>query len=406
MDKANGQLADVGFLMLSPRAARIGWLVCMAILLPAAAFGLAVVVRRPELVSSPAFLGVMELIGVTPVLAAWLGFVVPTFLAFIVAALIRRSRPNDPNALLFGLAMVALFLIVDGVGTALSAVVPRPAALIVDVLAVDLTILGLYLFPNGRFVPRWTRWPAFLFVLFSWVFPDVTAAARAAGTGTPGAFPSWLTTTVSALALLTLATWLPSQVYRYRRHSTQLERLQTRWVLFGFSLIVVGGFGAILLRAIGAPTSSIAAALLTAAAGSYVLPVATGFAVLRYRLYEIDRIISRTVTYAVVAGLLAGLYAAIVFGLTRFLPATGDLAVAGSTLAVAGLFNPLRRRVQQLVDRRFNRSRYDAELLIDSFTTRLRSAVQLGDVLADVRGVLGRTVEPTSTMIWVRGSWS
>ncbi|HEX2420784.1 MAG TPA: hypothetical protein VHL55_04215, partial [Acidimicrobiia bacterium] len=276
--------------MLSPRAARIGWLVCVAILLPAAAFGLAVVLRRPELVSSPAFLGVMEMIGVTPVLAAWLGFVVPTLLAFIVAALIRRSRPNDPNALLFGVAMVALFLIVDGVGTALAAVAPRPFALVVDVLAVDLTILGLYLFPNGRFVPRWTRWPAFLFVVFSWVFPDVTAAARAAGTGTPGAFPSWLTTVVSALAFLTLATWLPSQVYRYRHHSNHLERLQTRWVLFGFSLIVVGGFGAILLRAVGTPTPAIAAALVTAAAGSYVLPVATGFAVLRYRLYEIDRI--------------------------------------------------------------------------------------------------------------------
>ena len=384
--------------------ARIGWLACMAILLPAAVFGLAVVVRRPELVSSPVFLGVMEMIGVDAVQAAWLGFVVPTTLAFIVAALIRRSRPDDPNALLFGLAMVGLFLIVDGVGTALSAVVSRPAGRVVDVLAVDLTILGLYLFPNGHFIPRWTRWPALLFVVASWLFPDVAAAARAAGTGTPGTFPSWLTTLVSALAFLTLATWLPSQVYRYRHHSTHLERLQTRWVIFGFSLIVFGGFGAILLRALGAPTPSIAGALLTAAAGSYVLPVATGFAVLRYRLYEIDRIISRSVTYAVVAGLLAGLYAVIVFGLTRLLPATGDLAVAGSTLAVAGLFNPLRKRVQQLVDRRFNRSRYDAELLIDSFAARLRSGLNLGDVLVDLRGVLARTVEPASTMIWVRGS--
>jgi hypothetical protein len=143
---------------------------------------------------------------------------------------------------------------------------------------------------------------------------------------------------------------------------------------------------------------------LAAAAGSYVLPVATGFAVLRYRLYEIDRIISRTVTYAVVAGLLAGLYTVIVFGLTRLLPATGDLAVAGSTLAVAGLFNPLRHRVQQLVDRRFNRSRYDAEVLIDSFSTRLRSGINLSDVLDDLRSVLARTVEPDSTMIWVRRS--
>ena len=390
--------------MLSPRMARIGWLICMAILLPAAAFGLAEVVQRPEPVSSPAFLGVMEMIGVSAVQAAWLGFVVPTVLAFIVAVTIRRRRPNDPNALLFGLAMVGLFLIVDGVGTALSTVAPRPVALLVDVLAVDLTVLGLYLFPNGRFIPRWTAWPALLFILSSWALPDLPAAARAAGTGTPGVFPGWLTTLVSVFAFLILATWLPGQVYRYRHYSTDLERLQTRWVLFGFSLIVFGGFGAILLRALGAPTPSIAAALLTAAAGSYVLPVATGFAVLRYRLYEIDRIISRTVTYAVVAGLLAGLYAVIVFGLTRLLPATGDLAVAGSTLAVAGLFNPLRKRVQQLVDRRFNRSRYDAELLIDSFAARLRSGINLGEVLGDLRGVLARTVEPDSTMIWLRRS--
>jgi hypothetical protein len=390
--------------MLSPRIARLAWLICMAILFPATAFGLAVVVQQPELVSSPAFLAVMDLIGVSAVQAAWLGFVVPTASAFIVALTIRRRRPNDPNALLFGLAMVGLFLIVDGVGTALATVIPRPAALLVDVLALDLTVLGLYLFPNGRFVPRWTAWPALLFIISSWVFPDLTAAARDAGTGTPVVFPDWLTTLVTVLAFLTLATWLPSQVYRYRQRSTHLERLQTRWVLFGFSLIVLGGFGAILLRALGSPTPAIAAALLTAAAGSYVLPVATGFAVLRYRLYEIDRIISRTVTYAVVAGLLAGLYAVVVFGLTRLLPATGDLAVAGSTLAVAGLFNPLRHRVQQLVDRRFNRSRYDAEILIDSFSARLRSGINLGEVLDDLRAVLARTVEPDSTMIWVRRS--
>lgn len=390
--------------MLTPRAARIGWLICMAIFLPAAVFGLAVILARPELVSSPAFLEAVEVIGVTPIVAAWLGFVVPTLLAFVVAVTIRRRRPDDPIALLFGLSMIALFLIVDGVGTALSTVVLRPVALLVDVLAVDLLILGLYLFPNGRFVPRWTRWPAILFLLFSWVFPDWIAAARATGTGTPATFPGWLVTLVSAMAFLTLATWIPCRIYRYRHHSTLLERLQTRWVLFGFSLIVVPSFGAILVRTLGGPTSAIAAALLTAAAGTYVLPVATGLAVLRYRLYEIDRIISRTVTYAVVVGLLACVYAVIVFGLTRLLPATGDLAVAGSTLAVAGLFNPLRHRVQQLVDRRFNRSRYDAEVLIDSFAARLRSGINLGDVLGDLRGVLARTVEPDSTMIWVRGS--
>jgi hypothetical protein len=133
-----------------------------------------------------------------------------------------------------------------------------------------------------------------------------------------------------------------------------------------------------------------------------ILPAAAGLAVLRYRLYEIDRIISRTVTYSIVAGLLAALYTATVYAMTRLVPVTGDLAVAGSTLAIAALFNPLRRRVQRVVDRRFNRSRYDAVLMIESFALRLRSGVELGEVLADLQQVLVHTVEPASTKIWLR----
>jgi hypothetical protein len=139
-----------------------------------------------------------------------------------------------------------------------------------------------------------------------------------------------------------------------------------------------------------------------AAAGTLILPAAAGLAVLRYRLYEIDRIISRTVTYSIVAGLLAALYTATVYAMTRLVPVTGDLAVAGSTLAIAALFNPLRRRVQRVVDRRFNRSRYDAVLMIESFALRLRSGVELGEVLADLQQVLVHTVEPASTKIWLR----
>jgi hypothetical protein len=103
-----------------------------------------------------------------------------------------------------------------------------------------------------------------------------------------------------------------------------------------------------------------------------------------------------------VAGLLAALYTATVYAMTRLVPVTGDLAVAGSTLAIAALFNPLRRRVQRVVDRRFNRSRYDAALLIDSFALKLRSGVELGEVLADLQQVLVHTVEPASTKIWLR----
>lgn len=384
--------------------ARIGWLVCMTILLPAATLGLAVVIRRPEVVSSPAFLEVMDRLGVSAVVAAWVGFVLPTALAFIVAGVIRRGRPNDPPALLFGLSVVSLFLIVAGVGTALSTVVPRPAVRVVDALTGALVVLGLYLFPNGRFVPRWTRWPALVMLGATLAFPDVLGAARAIGTDTVVTLPHNLRTLATALTVLLLGTWLPGQIYRYRRRATPLERLQTRWVIFGFALIVTGSIAAILLRASGTPPGWAAWPLLAGAVGSLVLPVAAGVSILRYRLYEIDRIISRTITYAVLAALLGGLYAGAVFAMTRLVPVTGDLAVAGSTLAVAALFNPLRRRIQQLVDRRFNRARYDATLLIDSFAVKLRSGAELGEVLADLRRVLVHTVEPSSTIIWLRGT--
>jgi len=388
--------------MLTARVARVGWLGCMMIFIPSAVVGLGVIVRRPDLVSSPEFLDVVSRVGLSPVAAAWLGFVLPTALALTVAAAIRRGRPNDPAALLFGLSVVSLYLIVAGVGTALSTVVPSPVARLVDVLAVILLVFGLYLFPNGRFVPRWTRWPAFAMAAATIAFPDLIGAARAIGTNTPGTFSQGITNLASAATVMMLATWLPAQIYRYRRHSTPLERLQTRWIIFGFGLILLGSIIAIPFRAIGIPSAWVAWPLLLAAVGSFVLPVAAGLAVLRYRLYEIDRIISRTVTYAIVAGLLATVYVAAVYAITRLVPATGDLAVAGSTLAVAALFNPIRRRVQQVVDRRFNRSRYDAALLIDSFASRVRSGAELGEVLTDLQRVLFHTVEPTSTIIWVR----
>ena len=239
-------------------------------------------------------------------------------------------------------------------------------------------------------------------VTSSLAVPDLIGAARAMGTNSPGTFSQGTTNLAAAATVMMLGTWLPAQIYRYRRHSTPLERLQTRWIIFGFGLILLGSIIAIPFRAIGIPSAWVAWPLLLAAVGSFVLPVAAGLAVLRYRLYEIDRIISRTVTYAIVAGLLASVYVAAVYGITRLVPATGDLAVAGSTLAVAALFSPLRRRVQDGVDRRFNRSRYDASLLIDSFASRVRSDAELGEVLADLRRVLVHTVEPTSTIIWLR----
>jgi len=125
-----------------------------------------------------------------------------------------------------------------------------------------------------------------------------------------------------------------------------------------------------------------------------------GVAILRYRLYEIDRIISRTLAYAIVTGLLVGVYAALALaaGAFRF---HGPVAVAAATLAAAALFNPLRRWVQRLVDHRFNRARYDADLTVAAFAARLKDAVELDAVRTDLTGVVQATLEPTHVRLWL-----
>src|SRR5690606_1587550 len=136
--------------------------------------------------------------------------------------------------------------------------------------------------------------------------------------------------------------------------------------------------------------------------GLLTLPFAIAVAVLRYRLYEIERIISRTVTCGVVTALVVAVYLVTVFLLRLVMPVEGQLAVAGSTLATAALFNPLRRRVQELVDRHFNRDRYDAERILSSFTGRLRNRSDLDEVSRDLAEVTQRTVQPMSVALWLR----
>jgi hypothetical protein len=132
------------------------------------------------------------------------------------------------------------------------------------------------------------------------------------------------------------------------------------------------------------------------------LPVSIGVAILKYRLYDIDRLISRTLAYAIVTGLLVGVYAGLVLLATRVLPFSSPVAVAGSTLVAAALFTPLRRRVQRMVDRRFNRARYDAEVTVAAYSARLKDAVDLGAVRADLLDVVSRSLEPAHVSVWVR----
>jgi hypothetical protein len=202
-----------------------------------------------------------------------------------------------------------------------------------------------------------------------------------------------------ALAAGGLAAGAWSLVLRFR-HATGAERQQLRWVAFAAALTVPPA--AVVLA--GAATGATGAVPVVVAAGlcMALLPLATGAAILRYRLYDLDRIISRTLAWGLLTVLLGLGYAAVVLGLGRLLPQDSSLAVAAATLAVAAAFQPARRRIQRLVDRRFNRRRYDAAQTIAAFSARLRQETDLDTLTAELLAVVDRTVQPTAGSLWLR----
>jgi len=186
-------------------------------------------------------------------------------------------------------------------------------------------------------------------------------------------------------------------VARFRR-ARGVERQQLRWLALAAALTGVGAAVVVVGMAMGAT----AVLLFAAGVCLALLPLATGAAIVRYRLYDLDRIISRTVAYGLLTVLLGLGYAAVVLGLGRLLPGGSSLVVAAATLAVAAVFQPLRRRVQQAVDRRFNRRRHDAGRIIEAFGARLRDQVDLDTLTAEVLAVVDQTMAPTRASLWLR----
>jgi hypothetical protein len=192
------------------------------------------------------------------------------------------------------------------------------------------------------------------------------------------------------LGLLVLVAGVISMVVRFRRSGPE-QRLQFKWFLYATAVAAVVVFVASDLSNNPLPEFEIVFPLI---------PVAVGVAILKYRLYDIDRLISRTLGYAIVTGLLVGLYAGLVLLATQVLSITSPVAVAASTLAAAALFSPLRRRVQRLVDRQFNRVRYDADQTAAAFAARLRDAVDVDAVRSDLLTVVNTAVEPAHISVW------
>jgi hypothetical protein len=286
--------------------------------------------------------------------------------------------------------------------------------------AIGLFGLAALLFPDGRVPsPRW-RWVLWVYVAVAaaWVAGVIYISAGAIighnvhvdSTGNlllldhPAGSAAWWGVVQQVFFLSLAVCWLASvaaQVLSYRRSSGE-RRLQLKWLVGGAAIAVVGGVLGVwlssnpsgILRAVG--SIGIVAVL--------ALPVSMGVAILKYRLYDIDRLISRTLAYAIVTGLLVGVYAGLVLLATRVLPFSSPVAVAGSTLVAAALFTPLRRRVQRMVDRRFNRARYDADRMVASFAARLTEATDLGAVRDDLAGVVRASLEPAHVSVWIKGA--
>lgn len=193
-----------------------------------------------------------------------------------------------------------------------------------------------------------------------------------------------------------------ASLFRRFRTAGAVERQQVKWVMFSIGLFI--GFtlliDVVLVEALERPEPpgyGLIQQILWV-----MIPASIAVAILRYKLYEIDRLVSRTLSYTLIALALGAVYARGVIGLQTLLPVSDDLAVAASTLTAVALFAPLRRRVQHWVDRRFNRRRYDAEQVVEAFSARLRDAVDLDTVTRDLHAVVATTVQPVSAALWLR----
>jgi hypothetical protein len=274
--------------------------------------------------------------------------------------------------------------------------------------------LPLALFPDGRLARGWRR-AFWAYLVLGAVFVAVNAwqnvnafAARhiqvdskgqLTSIGSPASDTAYRLTILLYLGIGGLA-WATRLLLSYRR-STGDYRQQLKWLLSGGTLGVAGLLLEFVLNSSGSPFLrgvGNAGLLLSLIA----LPVSLGIGILKYRLYDIDRLISRTLSYLIITGLLAGVFIGIVALATDVLPFSSPVAVAASTLAAAALFNPLRLRVQRLVDRRFNRARYDAEAIIAGFTMRLREAVDLDTVRSELLRAVNGAVQPAHASLWIK----
>jgi len=257
------------------------------------------------------------------------------------------------------------------------------------------------LFPDGQPLTKRWDWVLKAVVVFLFVFIAATTFQQSFDIGIRLDNPLALLpyedaeTALLPMALVFLVLGAVSTVTRYRSRRG-LERQQLLWFVFSVFLTIV----MFVANAVFEPDGMVGDVL--AVAGLSAPALAIGIAVMRYRLFDIDKIITRTITYGLVTSLLIGVYAGTVFLISSLVPTAGSLAVAGATLLAAALFAPMRRRAQALVDRRFNRSTYDARITMEQLSNRLRSEVDVYALGSEVGRVVTTTMQPEKLAVWIR----
>jgi hypothetical protein len=280
-----------------------------------------------------------------------------------------------------------------------------------------LAPLIILLFPDGRPPTRGWRWALRAYLgLWSLVMIGQLTGAASGVIGRPihvdGSgqnISSWNSAStgtrlanagidLAPLIGLLMLSFVAAQVVAWRRANGE-RRQQLKWLMTGSAISVIG----IAVTFASAQTSAIPHAVVAVlGVGALALPVSIAVGILKYRLYEIDRLISRTISYALLTGLLIGVFAGLVLLTTHILPFSSPVGVAASTLAAAGLFSPLRTRLQRLVDRRFNRARYDAEAILSGFSGRLRETVDIRTIEKELVGAVNLSLSPGHASLWIK----
>jgi hypothetical protein len=322
----------------------------------------------------------------------------------VVAALIFWRKSDDRMALFASFFLVALGASFPDVPNALAATYPlwRLPITFVSALGLPSLTIFFFLFPNGRFVPKWTRWVASGFAVIyalSAFFPGSLFSVKN------------LPRLVSLLVILIVfGSMMFAQIHRYRQISTPVERQQTKWVVFGATIALLGFLllGLLpprfidinqigLLPSIILPTSIYLVLLL--------IPFSLAIAILRYQLWDVDVLINRALVYVLLTGTLAVIYTGCIIGLQTLFQGVfkqnSDVAIVASTLFIAALFQPLRKRIQAVIDRRFYRRKYDAARTLAALNATLRNEVDLSQLSEQLIAVVQETMQPAQVSLWL-----